>query len=557
MSKIFSQFKALFLKKSLNFKIIFVLVFFLVIGGSGMAVFLKSTFNNIILEQIHSKGSGVLKTLCQSIDPEIYKRLSKDLNPEDKDYKRLITLFQEVKTENELKYLYTESLLSDGQTTVYVLDGSDPSTDEFSPIGTKVNEIEIVDTEESLKTLNEGIETFSLPYTSEQWGELASVYYPIKDAAGKVLGFIGGDFSVEQLRKEVNEVYYITIGIMILIIGTVILIISFVLSKLSIPIMKLTDNLYTAVQNVSATSEELAATSEQLAKANASQVGFINETAFTLEATTKKINNNTKNTKKASEIAYHTKEFSEQGSVQITEMTEFMNEILHSSAQIEKIIKVINDLSFQTRILALNASVEAARAGDEGVGFVVVASEVKNLALKSAQAAKDIEKIIKQNINITEKGRKIVQKTGEVLNEISLETRNVSELISEIAETSSDQYKEIAQTGTSIINIEKITQENAATAEESAAASQVFKDQAIYISGIVKDLEKLVNGQKRTLEKSTPDQKNKNKKAKNIKLKQNSKSFTEHLPMTPKNSLPERSEGAEKVIPLNDDKLDF
>ena len=178
----------------------------------------------------------------------------------------------------------------------------------------------------------------------------------------------------------------------------------------------------------------------------------------------------------------------------MSEMMDSMNEIKKSSDQIAKIIKVIDEIAFQTNILALNAAVEAARAGDAGMGFAVVAEEVRNLAQRSAQAAKDTAAIIESNIELSEKGVNVARKVGESLSEINVQARKVNELMDEIAAASLEQSQGISQINKAISQMEKVTQQNAANAQESASASEELSSQAQNLRSITQQLVMLVNG---------------------------------------------------------------
>lgn len=206
------------------------------------------------------------------------------------------------------------------------------------------------------------------------------------------------------------------------------------------------------------------------------------------------VQQNTENTKQAALLAGQTKAFADKGNSEMVEMTTAMTEIKKSSNQIAKIIKVIDEIAFQTNLLALNAAVEAARAGEAGMGFAVVAEEVRNLAQRSAQAAKDTGEIIERNINLSDRGVEVSNKVGESLAEITIQAQKVNELMDEIAAASQEQAQGILQVNRAISQMENVTQENAATAEQSAASSEELSSQALALQDVVRRLLRLING---------------------------------------------------------------
>lgn len=162
-----------------------------------------------------------------------------------------------------------------------------------------------------------------------------------------------------------------------------------------------------------------------------------------------------------------------------------MNEITTSSGKISEITSVINSIAFQTNILALNAAVEAARAGEQGRGFAVVASEVRNLAQRSAQAAKEIEALIHDSVARINAGSQLVSQTGNTMGEIVNSVSNVTDLLNEISHASEEQNRGIAQVGVAIVEMDNVTQQNAALVEQSSAAASALHDQAQTLAGSV------------------------------------------------------------------------
>lgn len=246
--------------------------------------------------------------------------------------------------------------------------------------------------------------------------------------------------------------------------------------------------------NLVSLSSDLTTTSRRLAEGTTEQAASIQETSSTLEESSSMIHQTTQNTKEADVLAKKTKEAADKGDYEMKTMLEAMKELKNSSAEISKIIKVIDEIAFQTNILSLNAAVEAARAGDAGKGFAVVAEEVRNLAQRSAQAAKDTSGIIEGNISLSEKCLGITEQVSESLSAINNESNKVSELLGEITTASQEQEIGVSQINKAISQMETVLQSNASTAQESATSSDQLTVYSENIKKIMNDLSLLING---------------------------------------------------------------
>lgn len=243
-------------------------------------------------------------------------------------------------------------------------------------------------------------------------------------------------------------------------------------------------------------SNELAVTSTNLADGSSKQAAFIQETSATMSQTVAMVTKNNQHTKEALTLVEESADVSEHGLESMGNMKRSMNELKESSGKIAKIVKVIDDIAFQTNILALNAAVEAARAGDVGKGFAVVAEEVRNLAQKSAQAAKDTTDIIERNIELSNQGVNMSIDVAEVLEKINSKIHIINTIINEIAQASEEQEKGVSQVNESIKQMEDVTQQNAATSQESSAISQQLSYQAEELANLVFELSKMITGTK-------------------------------------------------------------
>ena len=237
------------------------------------------------------------------------------------------------------------------------------------------------------------------------------------------------------------------------------------------------------------TSRQIADGSQSMAHGATEQAASIQELSDSISQVADKTKANASMATKAAVLADTIKGNAEKGSMQMDEMMTAVNEINDASGQISKVIKVIDDIAFQTNILALNAAVEAARAGQHGKGFAVVAEEVRNLAAKSADAAKDTGSLIENSIDKANLGVRIAGETAASLTEIVSGINESSQLISDIATSSEEQSLGISQINTGIDHVADVIRQNNATAEESAAASMEMSSQANSLRSLIDEFE--------------------------------------------------------------------
>ena len=270
-------------------------------------------------------------------------------------------------------------------------------------------------------------------------------------------------------------------------------------------LMHISEELSEASTQVAAASTQVNSASHSLAEGASEQAAGLEETSASLEEMTSMTKQSASHAQQANMLANDAKSAADGGVRAMQEMSMAINDIRSSSDETAKIIKVIDEIAFQTNLLALNAAVEAARAGEAGKGFAVVAEEVRNLAKRSADAAKSTAELIEDSVKRALNGVDISEKVEAALNEITNNVSKTTELISEIATASGEQSQGISQINSAITQMDQVTQANAANAEESASASQELNSQADHMTHIVNELIMLVNGAKSAPRIDPPD----------------------------------------------------
>ncbi len=237
-------------------------------------------------------------------------------------------------------------------------------------------------------------------------------------------------------------------------------------------------NVRNNADSVAAASTEIALGNNDLSARTEQQASALEETSASMEELSSTVQANAENARTANQLAVSASTVAVQGGDVVAEVVTTMKGINDSSKKIADIISVIDGIAFQTNILALNAAVEAARAGEQGRGFAVVASEVRNLAQRSADAAKEIKTLIHASVERVELGTTLVDKAGATMNEVVSAIRRVTDIVGEISAASSEQSAGVAQVGEAVMQTDQATQQNAALVEQSAAAADSLKVQA-------------------------------------------------------------------------------
>jgi methyl-accepting chemotaxis protein len=300
--------------------------------------------------------------------------------------------------------------------------------------------------------------------------------------------------SVERTAATANHANWITIVLFVTVLGLGVLFTVILVISLNRVFARLARSLEEGSNQVASAAGQVSASSQILAEGSSEQAASIEETGASLEELSSMTRHNAENAHKVNDLAKQARTAADKGVEDMQGMISAMDSIKTSSDDIAKIIKTIDEIAFQTNILALNAAVEAARAGEAGMGFAVVADEVRNLAQRSAQAAKETAMKIEAAIGNTSHGVNLSGKVAAALNEIVAKARQVDELAAEVAGASKEQSQGISQINTAVGQMDKVTQSNAASAEESAAAAQQLNAQAVTMKESVTELLKLVGG---------------------------------------------------------------
>ncbi len=288
-----------------------------------------------------------------------------------------------------------------------------------------------------------------------------------------------------------KELFFAVSGI---VLALCVLLTGFFAFRLSRKLRLISENIAGAGSTVDSVSNQLSNASQDLSSGATQVASSLEETVSSLEELTSMVKTNADNAGEAASLAQSSSKIAKVGESEVQNLIGAINEINQSSKKIEEIINVIDDIAFQTNLLALNAAVEAARAGDQGRGFAVVAEAVRNLAQRSGTAAKEITTLIGDNVEKIDRGTKIADRSGQVLQNILASVQKVADLNNEIAAASKEQASGLTQISKAMNEIDQATQRNAAASEQVAASSEQMNGQASSLQEMVAVLSHLVTG---------------------------------------------------------------
>jgi methyl-accepting chemotaxis protein len=305
--------------------------------------------------------------------------------------------------------------------------------------------------------------------TVAAWIISRSITVPLKSAVGIAATVANGDlsthFSSETSKDEIGDLMT-------------------ALKGMNDALRNVVSQVQTGTHTIATASAEIASGNMDLSSRTEEQASSLEQTASSMEELTSTVRQNAENARQANQLALAASGVAEKGGTIVGQVVETMGCIDASARKIVDIIGVIDGIAFQTNILALNAAVEAARAGEQGRGFAVVASEVRNLAQRSAGAAKEIKELIGNSVEQVDIGARLVQQAGSTMDDVVASVKRVTDIMSEITSASSEQSIGIDQVNIAITQMDQVTQQNAALVEQAAAAAASMQDEAARLSEV-------------------------------------------------------------------------
>ncbi len=351
---------------------------------------------------------------------------------------------------------------------------------------------------------SDGQTVFAAKKRNEAWevvdaeGELEAGYVVKEEPIqyeGKTIGAVEVHFTTRFMQEALHDLVVFSIVKVVVMSILLVSILLFIVNRFFIrPISEVTTGLDDISAEVDLSVEQVAATSRQLTDGASKQASAVEETSASLEQMNSMIRQNAENLKHANGVMTETGEVVDEAARSMTHLTESMSEISKTGEETRKVIKTIEEIAFQTNLLALNAAVEAARAGEVGAGFAVVAEEVRNLAIRSSDAARNTAELIEASIRGIQSGSEVVFKTNDAFKSVAEGADKVGSLLTEVTAASQDQAQGIQQISQAMSEIDKVTQENTGSAENMSAALEGINGQVYHVKRYVGKLLALIGG---------------------------------------------------------------
>lgn len=314
------------------------------------------------------------------------------------------------------------------------------------------------------------------------------------DFEDEIVGAVVITYQTRFLDDNVRSVRLFTLLISALSVLLFIVVAYWFAERLNKPILGSIVTLQDSSNSIQEAADQVAASSQDMADGASQQASSLEETSASLEELASMTRRNSESAQQANKLSEEARDTASKGNESMRRLNQQMGELKKSNDETSKIIKAIDEIAFQTNLLALNAAVEAARAGQAGLGFAVVAEEVRRLALRTSDAAKETEGIIERSRLASTGGMTIAEEVSNFLEDIDNKTAKVNELVSEITAASLEQSQGLEQINRAMGHVDGVTQKNAAGAEENASASSNLKAESEHLQTIVQSLNKLVTG---------------------------------------------------------------
>ncbi len=340
--------------------------------------------------------------------------------------------------------------------------------------------LESIPSETSYRVVN-GLFEFTSPIFSHNFDD-------------EIIGAIIITYQTQFLDDNVRSVRLFTLLLSGLAVGLFIVIAYWFAERINKPILGSINILQDSSNSIQEAADQVAASSQDMADGASQQASSLEETSASLEELASMTRRNSESAQQANKLSEEARDTATKGNESMRRLNQQMDELKKSNDETSKIIKAIDEIAFQTNLLALNAAVEAARAGQAGLGFAVVAEEVRRLALRTSDAAKETEAIIERSRSASTGGLSIAEEVSDFLEDIDSKTAKVNELVSEITAASLEQSQGLEQINRAMGHVDGVTQKNAAGAEQNASASSNLKAESEHLQSIVGNLNKLVTG---------------------------------------------------------------